>query len=740
MFSKLRKVVLSLVLSIILCVALVPLAGLSLAWADEVTGGTDPILGQGEESEGTDFGSSDGLTGQDGLTEQGDPADQDGLTKQDGLTEQDDPVVLGDPDELSGENGDEPDGAASGSSSSVSLSPASVGVDLVPAAVPAFPYSVEYRTHVQDTGWQAYVADGDIAGTTGRSLRLEALNIRLNYLGTPGSELSGSIEYRTHVQNIGWQNWVADGTLSGTTGSALRAEAISIRLTDDLANAYNIYYRVHVQNFGWLGWATNGEDAGSAGYGYRMEAIEIRLVEKTNPAPGNVGNAYKKVPMVLLASAHVANVGWQAWVSDGNTAGTTGRALRVEAVRFQLANPDYAGSIEYRAHCAGIGWQTSWSRDGAIAGTTGQARQMEAIQIRLTGEMETKYDVYYRVHIQSYGWMGWAKNEESAGTVGLSCQIEALQVKLVPQGGAAPGSTTNCYFEASLAARANVAGLTWLPQVSGNPAVVGTTGQSRQMETFWISVSSNVSGSIEYSAYVASDGWQPWVTGDANAGTIGEGKRIEAIRIRLTGNLANYFDVYYRAHSASWGWLGWAKNGANAGTGKVNLSLEAFQVALVIKGASAPGTTYGAYWESLPIPATYMAMNTRIANMYSSTGWLIAIDTTNCLYGVYSGYQGNWTNRYMWLCSPGTAATPTIKGTYYVGSRGYVFGSGYSCYYWTQILGDYLMHSVLYYEGTLIFMEGTMGVPGSHGCVRLEIDNAKWIYDNIPTGTTIFIY
>ena len=28
----------------------------------------------------------------------------------------------------------------------------------------------------------------------------------------------------------------------------------------------------------------------------------------------------------------------------------------------------------------------------------------------------------------------------------------------------------------------------------------------------------------------------------------------------------------------------------------------------------------------------------------------------------------------------------------------------------------------------------------SHGCVRLDIDNAKWIYDNVPGGTTIYTY
>ncbi|MFQ9071670.1 MAG: L,D-transpeptidase [Faecalibacillus faecis] len=32
------------------------------------------------------------------------------------------------------------------------------------------------------------------------------------------------------------------------------------------------------------------------------------------------------------------------------------------------------------------------------------------------------------------------------------------------------------------------------------------------------------------------------------------------------------------------------------------------------------------------------------------------------------------------------------------------------------------------------------GIPLSHGCVRLEIQYAKWIYDNIPSGTKVVVY
>ena len=46
----------------------------------------------------------------------------------------------------------------------------------------AEPIHVNARAHVQDIGWMPWVADGQTCGTTGRSLRMEAVQLRL----TPG--------------------------------------------------------------------------------------------------------------------------------------------------------------------------------------------------------------------------------------------------------------------------------------------------------------------------------------------------------------------------------------------------------------------------------------------------------------------------------------------------------------------------------------------------------------------------
>ena len=301
--------------------------------------------------------------------------------------------------------------------------------------------SIRYRTHVQNDGWQNYVKNGKVSGTTGQGLRLEAINIVLK-----NPSYSGNIEYSTHVQNIGWQDYKKNGETAGTSGQSLRLEAIKIRLTGELAKHYDIYYRVHSQIFGWMNWAKNDEAAGTQGYSYRLEAIEIVLVNKGENPPYRSNIQYSeafKCPRVSYQT-HVEFVGWQDNVAEGEISGTSGQSLRLEGIKINLENKEYSGNIEYCTHVQNIGWQ-NYVRNGRIAGTSGQGLRLEAIKIRLTGEMAKHYDIYYRVHSQNIGWMGWAKNDEAAGTEGLAFRLEAIQIQLVKTGESAPGTTKNAF-------------------------------------------------------------------------------------------------------------------------------------------------------------------------------------------------------------------------------------------------------------------------------------------------------
>ncbi len=304
--------------------------------------------------------------------------------------------------------------------------------------------SIRYQTHVQDIGWQGWKTSGEVAGTSGQSLRLEGM-----YIDVEG--VDNAIEYRTHVQNIGWQDWVNEGEMTGTSGRSLRLEAIEIRLKGALESIYDIYYRVHAQNIGWMDWAKNGQSAGTAGLSYRLEAIQIKLVLKGGAAPGPTSLPFKDVNapaptgVSVKYQTHVQNVGWQGWKTNGDVAGTSGQSLRLEGMYIDVEGIDNA--IEYRTHVQNIGWQ-DWVNEGEMTGTSGRSLRLEAIEIRLKGDMAANYDIYYRVHAQNIGWMDWAKNGQSAGTAGLSYRLEAIQIVIVQKGGAAPGSTARPFVSA----------------------------------------------------------------------------------------------------------------------------------------------------------------------------------------------------------------------------------------------------------------------------------------------------
>ncbi len=140
---------------------------------------------------------------------------------------------------------------------------------------------VSVTAHVQRRGTLPAVSGGAIAGTTGKSLRLESLRLAVD-----GASETGGIEYRGHVQRKGWEkSWARDGAMAGTQGKSRRMEAVQVRLWGDMAAKYDVWYRVHSQRYGWMAWAKNGESAGTQGMSRRAEAIQVVLVEKDAPAP-----------------------------------------------------------------------------------------------------------------------------------------------------------------------------------------------------------------------------------------------------------------------------------------------------------------------------------------------------------------------------------------------------------------------------------------------------------------------
>lgn len=451
--------------------------------------------------------------------------------------------------------------------------------------------SVSYSTHVQTIGWQDYVKDGEMAGTQSRALRMEGIRINLENTG----ETQGSIEYQAHVQSIGWQDYVGAGELAGTTARKLRVEAVRIRLTGELAEKYDIYYRTHIQSYGWLNWAKNGEGSGSMGFSKRMEAVEICLVRKGEQPPVKEGNSSSYIYRRIAYQAHSQSFGWRGTVYDDAEGGVTGMGKRLEAFKISLPEQEYPGDIEYRAYVQTYGWQ-EWKRNGEEIGTTGQGKRIEALEIRLTGELAQHYSVYYSVHMAKIGWTNYAKDGETAGSMELGKRVEAVKIRLVKEGETAPPvdgvkfirglSKTDFYYNGIIQDQGKSGDAV-------NGTMLGTTGQGKRLESLAIFVNNQEAGypqgGVNYAVHLSGLGWQSETgTGTENGCTDGT-HGIEAVKISLTGDLAKYYDIYYSTHIQKFGWLGWAKNGQEAGSTGNGYRMEALEIHLVSKDMKAPG-------------------------------------------------------------------------------------------------------------------------------------------------------
>lgn len=110
-------------------------------------------------------------------------------------------------------------------------------------------------------------------------------------------------------------------------------------------------------------------------------------------------------------------------------------------------------------------------------------------------------------------------------------------------------------------------------------------------------------------------------------------------------------------------------------------------------------------------------------------------------------YKGDKAIRTM-LASGGLDDDPdciTPKGIFYLKDRGASFWAENiqeGGLYWVRIKGNYLIHSLPRGRDDVISKESLekLGLPASHGCIRLRDHEAKWFYDTIPKGTMVVIH
>lgn len=133
---------------------------------------------------------------------------------------------------------------------------------------------MNYRAHQQNVGWLDPVHDGQVAGITGLSMRMEALKC------TPPKGVV--CDFTVHLQDVGDKTYkgIERGVydpIIGTTGESRRMEGFSIKCQKN-PTGKKLRYRVHVQDIGWQEWKNEGEFAGTRGRSLRVEAVQIEFI------------------------------------------------------------------------------------------------------------------------------------------------------------------------------------------------------------------------------------------------------------------------------------------------------------------------------------------------------------------------------------------------------------------------------------------------------------------------------
>ena len=137
--------------------------------------------------------------------------------------------------------------------------------------------------------------------------------------------------------------------------------------------------------------------------------------------------------------------------------------------------------------------------------------------------------------------------------------------------------------EPSICYTTHIQDIGWQNQVKDGE-MAGTEGQAKRLEAIKITLKDLSGVKIKYQTHIQDIGWQDWKYDGTLAGTEGQSKRLEAIKIELEEN--DKYSIMYRVHIQDIGWQDWRYDGEKAGTEGQSKRLEAIQIKIVEKQTS----------------------------------------------------------------------------------------------------------------------------------------------------------
>lgn len=153
-------------------------------------------------------------------------------------------------------------------------------------------------------------------------------------------------------------------------------------------------------------------------------------------------------------------------------------------------------------------------------------------------------------------------------------------------------------------------------------------------------------------------------------------------------------------------------------------------------------------------------MDMKAQGYSSNTNYLVLCDKSTYTVCIYKGSKGHWTRiKGPWNCTHGGSRTPAytsdgkekyITFTGRLTKRSATWGWGdfeyTSAAFCMNLSSGNFFHSVLFNKGSrsnpynLTPVDGNLRTNWSHGCIRLALPNAEWVWDNIPAGTRAVVY
>ena len=166
------------------------------------------------------------------------------------------------------------------------------------------------------------------------------------------------------------------------------------------------------------------------------------------------------------------------------------------------------------------------------------------------------------------------------------------------------------------------------------------------------------------------------------------------------------------------------------------------EITAVKAGNWRVSVTSGSDTAAFPVHVESSELEKKAQSYTSATNYLILTDLEAQRVAVFQKDGNAWSMVRAFPCSSGAPGMETPKGEYRVQGRGKWFynrrlqsgGEWYVGFY-----GNYLFHS-LPMDSSHKVQDYRLGVPLSHGCVRLRIEDAKWLYDNLPGNSKVVIY